>query len=78
VLRLEPLGRGDKAKGVLFDGWKAWFDAVVVVVALKVLLVGEKDASSATRGCHLAVREEGSRGPEFSSKDRGKVLRAEL
>jgi hypothetical protein len=48
VLCLEALGRGDEAKGVLFDGWKAWFDAVVVVVALKVSLVGEK---AATRGC---------------------------
>jgi hypothetical protein len=57
VLRLEALGRGDKAKGVLFDGWKAWFDAVVGV-ALKVLLVGEEEApATATRGCRLAVRE---------------------
>jgi hypothetical protein len=72
---LEALGRGDEAKGVLFNGWKAGFDAVVVVVALKVSLVGEKAAPSATatRGCRLAVREEGSRGPEFSFKDRGKV-----
>jgi hypothetical protein len=42
VLRLEALGRGDEAKGVLFDGFlKAWFDAGVVV-ALKVSLVGER------------------------------------
>jgi hypothetical protein len=55
VLRLEALGRGDEAKGVLFDGLKAWFDAVVVV-ALKVSLVGEEEApATATRGCHLAV-----------------------
>jgi hypothetical protein len=57
VLRLEALGRGDEAKGVLFDGWKAWFDAIVVV-ALKVLLVGEEEAPArATRGCSLAVQE---------------------
>jgi hypothetical protein len=77
VRRLEALGRGDEAKGVLFDGWKAWFDAVVVVVALKVSLVGEQAPASATRGCRCCCPREALVDLNSALKIEAK-LRAEL